>query len=290
MGRFNGKVAIVTGAASGIGEGTARAFAAEGAKVVLSDILDAEGQRVAAEIGGSAVYHRADVTKEEDIAGLVDFAVAQFGQLDVMYNNAGAQGVSGPITETSAEGFDFTIDLLLRSVFLGMKHAARVMQPRGKGAIVSTASVAGLRTGHGPHAYSAAKAAVIHLTHSVAMELGEQGIRVNCVCPGFIATSIFGNAFGLPPEVSRQVAGLLAPFQEHAQPIRKAGMPSDIANAVLWLASDEASFVNGHALVVDGGLIGGRSWSDYQGLRERLSSGIQAAMGGGLAASGAAGD
>lgn len=290
MGRFNGKVAIVTGAASGIGEATARAFAAEGAKVVLSDILDAEGQRVTAEIGGSAVYHRADVTKEEDISGLVDFAVSHFGQLDVMYNNAGAQGVTGSIGETPAEGFDFTIDLLLRSVFLGMKHASRVMLPRGKGAIVSTASVAGLRTGHAPHAYSAAKAAVIHLTHSVAMELGEQGIRVNCVCPGFIATSIFGNAFGLPPEVSKQVAGLLAPFQQHAQPIRKAGMPSDIANAVLWLASDDASFVNGHALVVDGGLIGGRSWSEYQGMRETLSSGIQAAMSGGLGASGAAGD
>ncbi|OYT73595.1 MAG: 2,5-dichloro-2,5-cyclohexadiene-1,4-diol dehydrogenase [Chloracidobacterium sp. CP2_5A] len=279
MGKLDGKVAVVTGAASGIGEATARLFHAEGAAVVLSDIQDERGAGLAAELGERAAYRRADVTSEDDLAALADFAAARFGALDIMFNNAGAQGVSAPIAETSVEGFDLTVDLLLRSVFLGMKHAARVMSPRGAGSIVSTASVAGLRTGHAPHIYSACKAAVIHLTHSVAMELAEQGIRVNCVCPGFIATGIFGNAFGLPPEASRALAPLMAPMQVNAQPLRHAGQPADIAQAVLWLASDDARFVTGHALVVDGGLIAGRSWTEYQRLRESLAQGIQMAMG-----------
>ncbi len=279
MGKLDGKVAVVTGAASGIGEATARLFHAEGALVVLSDIQDERGAAIAAELGERAAYCRADVTQEADIAALVDFAVARFGTLDVMYNNAGAQGVSAPIAKTPAEGFDATVALLLRSVFLGMKHAARVMLPRRTGNIISTASIAGLRTGNAPHIYSACKAAVIHLTRSVAMELGEQGIRVNCVCPGFIATGIFGSAFGLPPDAARALAPLMAPMQVHAQPLRHAGQPVDVAQAVLWLASDDARFVNGHALVVDGGLIAGRSWTEYQNMRESLTRGIQAALG-----------
>lgn len=278
MGKLDGKTAVVTGAASGIGEATARLFHAEGAQVVLSDIQDERGAAIAAELGDRAAYRRADVTQEDDIAALVDFAVSRFGALDVMFNNAGAQGVSAPIAETSAEGFDRTVNMLLRSVFLGMKHAARVMSPRRTGAIVSTASVAGLRTGHAPHVYSACKAAVIHLTRSVAMELAEQGVRVNCVCPGFIATGIFGDAFGLPPETSRALAPLLAPLQMNAQPLRHAGQPVDVAQAVLWLASDDARFVTGHALVVDGGLIAGRSWPEYQRLRETLTQGVQAML------------
>ncbi|MCS7079198.1 MAG: glucose 1-dehydrogenase [Chloracidobacterium sp.] len=278
MGKLDGKVAVVTGAASGIGEATARLFHAEGAKVVLSDIQDERGADIAAELGDRAAYCHADVTREEEIAALVDFAVSHFGALDVMFNNAGAQGVSAPIAETPVAGFDQTVALLLRSVFLGMKHAARVMAPRRTGGIISTASVAGLRTGHAPHIYSACKAAVIHLTRSVAMELAEQGIRVNCVCPGFIATGIFGNAFGLPPETSRALAPLMAPMQVNAQPLRHAGQPIDIAQAVLWLASDDARFVTGHALVVDGGLIAGRSWTEYQRLREFLTQGVRAAL------------
>ncbi len=287
MGKLDGKVAVVTGAASGIGEATARLFHAEGAAVLLSDIQDERGASIAAELGERAAYQRADVTRESDIAALADFAVARFGALDVMFNNAGAQGVSAPIAETPTEGFDRTVDLLLRSVFLGLKHAARVMLPRRAGSIVSTASVAGLRAGHAPHIYSACKAAVIHLTHSVAMELAEEGIRVNCVCPGFIATGIFGNAFGLPPEAARALAPLMAPLQVNAQPLRQAGQPADIAQAALWLASDDARFVTGHALVVDGGLIAGRSWTEYQRLRESLTQGIQMALGQASAAAGA---
>ncbi len=278
MGKLDGKIAVVTGAASGIGEATARLFHAEGARVVLSDIQDERGAGIAAELGDRAAYRHADVRREDDLAALVDFAVAHFGALDIMFNNAGAQGVSAPIAETSVDGFDQTVALLLRSVFLGMKHAARVMSPRQTGNIVSTASIAGLRTGHAPHIYSACKAAVIHLTRSVAMELAEYSIRVNCVCPGFIATGIFGNAFGLAPEASRALAPLMAPLQKEAQPLRQAGQPVDVAQAVLWLASDDACFVTGHALVVDGGLIAGRSWPEYQRLRTTLAEGVQATL------------
>lgn len=202
-------------------------------------------------------------------------ALARFGRLDCLFNNAGAAGVRGRIEEISAQGFDETIALLLRGVFLGMKHAAAVMKRQGAGSIISTASVAGLRTGLGPHVYSAAKAAVIHLTHSVAMELGESGVRVNCICPGGIATPIFGKAFGLPPERAEQTVPLMKGILETLQPIKRPGLPDDIARAALWLASDESSFVNGHALVVDGGLIGGRLWSEVQ----QRGATVRAAMG-----------
>ncbi len=172
------------------------------------------------------------------------------------------------------DGFDATIGVLLRGVFLGIKHAAPVMKKQGGGSIISTASVAGLRTGLGPHIYSAAKAAVIHLTHSVAMELGEHGVRVNCICPGGIATPIFGKSMGLSPEQADEVIPLLKGVLENLQPIKRPGLPEDIARAALWLAGDESGFVNGHALVVDGGIIGGRPWSESQLRRETLRSAL----------------
>jgi len=190
----------------------------------------------------------------------VDETVGRFGRLDCLFNNAGFAGVHGPIDEIGVEGFDATIAVLLRGVFLGMKHAAAVMKRQGTGSIISTASVAGLHTGLGPHIYSAAKAAVIHLTRSVAMELGERGVRVNCICPGGIATPIFGKSFGLSPDQAETTIPLMKGVLEMLQPIRRPGLPEDIAHAALWLASDESSFVNGHALVVDGGLTGGRLW------------------------------
>jgi len=143
-----------------------------------------------------------------------------------------------------------------------MKHAAPVMKRQGCGSIISTASVAGLRTGFAPHTYSAAKAAIIHLTRTVAMELGESGIRVNCICPGGIATPIFGRTAGLSLEDAEQMAEMLKTSFTNLQPIKRAGLPEDIAQAALWLASDDSSFVNGHALVVDGGVIGGRLWAE----------------------------
>jgi NAD(P)-dependent dehydrogenase (short-subunit alcohol dehydrogenase family) len=155
-----------------------------------------------------------------------------------------------------------------------MKHAAPVMKKQGAGSIISTASVAGLRTGLGPHIYSAAKAAVIHLTHSVAMELGEHGVRVNCICPGAIATPIFGKSMGLSPEKADEIIPMMKGVLESFQPIKRPGVPDDIARAALWLAGDESTFVNGHALVVDGGVIGGRPWAESQLRREALRSAL----------------
>jgi NAD(P)-dependent dehydrogenase (short-subunit alcohol dehydrogenase family) len=274
MARLAGKVALVTGGASGIGEATVRLFVQEGAAVTLADIQDERGRALAAELGPRAAYVHADVSRETDVAGAIAATVTRFGRLDCLFNNAGYAGVNGAIEEIAVAGFDETVGVLLRGVFLGMKHAAPVMKRQGGGAIISTASVAGLRTGLGPHVYSAAKAAVIHLTRSVAMELGESGIRVNCICPGGIATPIFGKAFGLPPERAEEIVPLMKGALEQMQPIRRAGAPEDIAQAALWLASDEAGFVNGHALVVDGGLIGGRQWSEVQQRRAMLRAAL----------------
>ena len=270
MSRLAGKVALVTGGASGIGEATARLFVVEGASVVIADVQDDRGSRLADELGPRAAYAHADVGREADVQAAVDAAVRRFARLDCIFNNAGYGGVGGRIGEIPVEGFDETLGVLLRGVFLGMKHAAPVMKRQGGGSIISTASIAGLCTGLGPHVYSAAKAAVIHLTRSVAMELGEHNIRVNCICPGGIATPIFGKGLGLSAERAEEIVPLMKGVLENLQPIKRAGLPEDIAQAALWLASDDSSFVNGHAVVVDGGLSGGRSWSESQFRRAAL--------------------
>jgi NAD(P)-dependent dehydrogenase (short-subunit alcohol dehydrogenase family) len=270
MSRLANKVALITGGASGIGEATVRLFVAEGASVVIADLQDDRGRRVAAELGPRAAYVHADVSREADVQAAVAETERHFGRLDCIFNNAGYGGVGGRIAEVPVDGFDATMGVLVRGVFLGMKHAAPVMKRQGSGSIISTASIAGLRTGLGPHVYSAAKAAVIHLTRSVAMELGEHNVRVNCICPGGIATPIFGKGLGLSPERAEEIVPLMKGVLENLQPIKRAGLPDDIAQAALWLASDDSTFVNGHALVVDGGLVGGRSWSESQLRRTAL--------------------
>src|SRR5215813_8091677 len=270
MARLKGKVALITGGSSGIGESTVRLFVEEGASVMVADIQDDRGKKLAEELGARVAYVHTDVSEEAHVKAAVDDTCRRFGRLDCIFNNAGYGGVGGKIEDVSADGFNATIGVLLRGVFLGMKHAAPVMKKQGAGSIISTASVAGLRTGLGPHIYSAAKAAVIHLTHSVAMELGESGIRVNCICPGGIATPIFGKAFGIDADRADATIPLMKGVLETMQPIRRSGLPEDIAQAALWLASDDSTFVNGHALVVDGGLIGGRQWSEVQQRRGLL--------------------
>lgn len=274
--RLADKVAVITGGASGIGEATVRLFVAEGASVVIADIQDNRGRSLAGELGARAAYRHTDVSAEADVKAAIDEAVSRFRRLDCLFNNAGYAGASGPIADIAVDGFDATIGVLLRGVFLGMKHAAPVMKRQGSGSIISTASVAGLGTGFGPHVYSAAKAAVIHLTRSVAMELGESGVRVNCICPGGIATPIFGKALGLPSEQADATVPLMKGFLEQLQPIKRPGIPDDIAQAALWLASDESTFVNGHALVVDGGLSGGHLWTENEqrGLLLRTALGL----------------
>ncbi len=260
MDKLDGKVAVITGGASGIGEATVRLFVEEGARVVIADIQDRKGETLADVLGGRAVYQHTDVGREDDVEGAVSRAVSEYGRLDCMFNNAGFGGAVGPIEDIPVDEYDITMNVLLRGVFLGMKHAARQMKTQGSGSIISTASVAGLRVGHGPHIYSAAKAAIIHLTCSVATELGESGIRVNCICPGAIATPIFKVAF---PEVDEAtVVEAVKPILAQLSPLKRSGLPEDIASAAMWLASDDSSFVTGHPLVVDGGLIGGRLWSD----------------------------
>jgi NAD(P)-dependent dehydrogenase (short-subunit alcohol dehydrogenase family) len=264
MGRLEGKVAIITGGASGIGAATARLFVEEGAFVHIADVQDGKGAKLAEALGSRSEYLHADVSQEGDVEALVARAVETHGQLDCMFNNAGIAGPTDPIESVDVKRFDEAVGVLLRGVFLGIKHAAPVMKRQGSGSIVNTASVAGLRTGYGNHVYSAAKAGVIQLTRSVAMELGESGVRVNCICPGFIPTPMIGRARGLP---IHEADGKLEEIRESftkAQPLRRPGDPADIAKAALWLASDDSSFVNGHALVVDGGVTGGRMWSDYQ--------------------------
>ena len=270
MSRLANKVALITGGASGIGEGTVRLFVREGASVVIADIVDDNGARLAGELGARAAYVHTDVSREADVQGAVAETVRRFGRLDCIFNNAGFGGVGGRVEAIDIAGFDQTIGVLLRGVLLGMKHAAPVMKRQGGGSIISTASVAGLTAGFGPHVYSAAKAAVIQLTKTVAMELGEHNIRVNCICPGAIATPIFGKGLGMSAEQAEAIVPQMKGILQNVQPIKRSGLPDDIAQAVLWLASDDATFVNGHALVVDGGLSGGHSWSESQFRRAAL--------------------
>ncbi len=260
MGRLEGKVAVITGGSSGIGAATARLFVQEGARVVIADILDEEGKKLVKELGGSAIYHHCNVILEDEVQAAVNLAMEKFGKLDCMFNNAGIGGTGGPIEETDTAGFDMTVAVLFKGVMLGIKHAARVMLPQGFGNIISTASVAGHKTGFAPHTYSACKAAVIQLTRSVAMQLGEFGIRVNCVCPGVIVTPLFGRSLGFSQEEVEKTLEPIRSVFKNSQAIPRAGLPEDIAKAVLFLASDDADFVNGEALQVDGGI--GRGYLD----------------------------
>ena len=247
--RLEGKVAVITGAASGIGAETARMFVANGARVVVADFQEEAGRKVAAQLGEAARFIRCDVTQEADVAAAVDLAVSAFGQLDVMVNNAGIVGAVGPIAKTSAEAWDSTISVLLRGVFLGMKHAARVMVPRKTGAILSIASTAGVVGGLGPHAYTAAKHGVVGLTKSVASELATYGIRVNAVAPGNTVTAMTSAVITGDPNDTAKAEAQIA----KGASLGIAGMPSDIANALLYLASEEARYVTAHTLVVDSG-------------------------------------
>ena len=253
-GRVAGKVVVVTGAASGLGEATARLMHAEGASVVLTDIQDDKGRRLAAELGDRSRYLHCDVTAEPDVARAADTAVREFGRLDCMFSNAGIVGAHGGIDEIPLAEYEFTMAVLLRSVFLGMKHAARVMKPQRSGVILSTTSIGGLQGGLGPHIYGAAKAGVIALTRNVAAELGAWSIRVNAIAPGKILTPM--NAAGIvgDPDAMEEAREAFAT----RTPLRgRIGVADDIAHAALWLASDHAGFVSGHTLVVDGGLTTG---------------------------------
>ena len=276
MGRLEGRRAVITGAASGIGEATARLFAAEGASVVIADLDDDRGKRVADEIGERARFVHTDVTQEHDVEAAVAAAVDTFGGLDCMFNNAGNPGSIGGIEDVDMAMFDRTVAIHLRGVFLGIRAAARVMKPQGHGSIINTSSVAGLAANYAGHDYSACKAAIAHLTRTTANELGEHGVRVNAICPGGIATSIFARAAGLEGDAAQATVELMSSALGDMAPIRRSGQPIDIAEAALWLASDASSFVNGQAIAVDGGLTTGPLYREQHARIDGLMQLLQA--------------
>jgi len=279
MGALDGKVAIITGGTSGIGARTAELFVEEGAKVVIAGRRRAEGDVLARKLGPAASFVRTDVTKEADIKAMIEHALAGFGRLDCLFNNAGNPGRIAGIADLDMAHFDTVIATHLRGVVLGMKYAAPAMIRQGSGSIINTGSIAGLRAGYSAHSYSAAKAAVIHVTRCVAAELGEKGIRVNSISPGAIVTGIFAKGAGLSDAVADRTAESLKARFAGIQPIPRAGLPDDIARAALYLASDAGSFVNGQDLVVDGGIIIGGRWSALLKTRAGMAEELKAQAG-----------
>ena len=259
--RFAGKRAVVTGGASGIGRATALRLADEGASVIVADIDDEAGDALAAASDGRIAFRHTDVTQADQIEALMQAADAA-GGLDVLFNNAGAGGAREPIDRIAPEDWDRTMALLLRSVARGIRYAAPLMAARGGGAIVNTSSVSALGAGYAPTAYSTAKAGVLHLTRMAAVNLAGSRIRVNAVVPGFILTGIFTRNLDLDADRRDQAHAMIERAAAKAQPIQRAGQPGDIAAAVAFLASDDAAFVTGTHILVDGGLtIGTRgSW------------------------------
>ena len=264
--RFSGKTAVVTGAASGIGKASVLLLAAEGAHVFAADIDETGGAELASGSNGKITFQRCDVTSTEDIKALMDRAAQETGGIDIVFNNAGAGGDGAPIDEIEPDGWDLTMDLLLRSVAFGIRYAVPHMKGRAGASIINTSSVAAVGPGYSPNAYAVAKAGVLHLTKMAAADLAKHQIRVNAIQPGFINTNIFTSSLELSEEKEEVGKAMIAHMSAGAQPVARGGQPEDIANAMAYLASEEASFVNGHSIVVDGGItIGPKySWDDQE--------------------------
>jgi NAD(P)-dependent dehydrogenase (short-subunit alcohol dehydrogenase family) len=266
MGRLDGKVAVITGGASGIGAATAGLFVKEGARVLIADMQREVGEEYAASLGEAADFRQVNVTEEDQVAAAIAQAHERWGSLDVIFNNAGFGGAMGPIEEVTEQEWDLTFDVLLKGVFFGIKHAAPIMKAQGSGSIINTASVAGIQSGMGTHLYSVAKSAVIALTKTTANELAEDLVRVNAICPGIIPTPLSsGKAIGDIGQdaVDKRVARMTQHLPG-AQPMPRSGDPSFIAKAALYLASDDSEWITGTSQVVDGGWLTGLPWRDHE--------------------------
>ena len=261
-GRLEGKVAVITGAASGIGRATTELFVAEGAKVVVADLQEDVGAAFAAELGDSATFVACNVVDEAQVAAAVNEATDRWGRLDVVYANAGFVGVTGPMESISSDDYDKTMNVLLRGVFYTIKHAAPIMKARGSGSMIATASVCGLEAGIGTHIYTVAKAGVISMMRSMALEMAEHGVRSNAICPGYIATSLMAGRMRsqVSDDETEQRLEKSRDIMGQSQPMHRVGEPDDIAKMALFLASDDSEWVTGTAQVVDGGLILGKPW------------------------------
>lgn len=277
---LEGKVAVITGGTSGIGERTAEVFVGAGAKVVIAGRRKERGERLVQMLGAAASFKQTDVSVEADVKAMIDHAVERFGRLDCLMNNAGRGSQFVTIPEVDLKEFDAVIAVHVRAVLAGMKYAAQAMAEQRAGSIVNVASVNGIRAGLGGHYYSAAKAASIHLTRCAAMELGEKGIRVNSISPGMTATGAFGKYMGMDaeesdnhPEIAEAAIRSVAP---RWQPLHDVARTDDIAQAALFLASDASRMITGHNLVVDGGISAGWPVGAVRGDREVFFRAFQA--------------
>ncbi|MDP6406504.1 MAG: glucose 1-dehydrogenase [Alphaproteobacteria bacterium] len=276
MSKLTDHVAMITGATSGMGAETARRFAAEGARVVLTGRSHARGRALAAEIGVQARFIAMEAGDEDQIKAAVDFTVAEFGRLDCLFNNAGAVTHESRIDKITRAEFDYEIGVLLGGVLFGIKHAVPVMKAQKSGSIINNASSAGHRAGHGPVLYSVAKAAVLHLTRVAALQLASHGIRVNSISPACIATPIFSIGTDLDYEQSVEALPIIERELAKIAPLQQAGKPKDIAATALFLASDDSRFITAQDIVVDGGLVAGyttaESLEKFGGLHAALTA------------------
>lgn len=265
MADLSGKVAVITGAASGIGLSGVEVFVEAGAKVIAGDIQDDKGEALVTRFGEDTLrYYNCDVTDTASIKALLERAETDFGGLDVLWNNAGSGGTPTGVEDLDLDGYQMTMDLLLKSVFAGTHFAVPMMQKRGGGSVINTSSISAVCAGYAPIVYSVAKKGVAHFSKLAAAELSKHKIRVNAILPGFIATSIFGASLGLPREQADQMAEMLSQTGGSIQPVGRVGQGRDIAEMAAFLASDASGFITGGEFVVDGGITVGprHSWDD----------------------------
>jgi NAD(P)-dependent dehydrogenase (short-subunit alcohol dehydrogenase family) len=260
--QLKNKIAVVTGGTSGIGRSIVERFVEQGARVVFSGRRAELGAEVAAATG--ATFIEADVAREEDAVRTIDAALGPYGRLDILVNNAGMGSPYTRIEKLSLEVFDGMIAVHLRGAIAHMKHAAATMRRQRSGSMINVASIGGHRVGYGSLSYSAAKAALLHATRCAAVELGEDNVRVNSISPGGIATGIFGKAMGLDSAAAEASVERVLPGLATFQPIPRPGLPEDVAATAVFLASDESSFINGEDIVIDGGLIRGRTSAEVK--------------------------